>query len=346
MYAQMEKKGFRPDRYTFPFVLKACTKLSWVNVGCGVHGKIMKHGYEDNAFARNTLIYFHANVRDIKIASALFDYLGTKQVVAWSALTTGYARRGTWAWLGSWVCNGGLHKESLDMFEEMTSLGERPDERHRCLKFEDHSKTSSSHGGEDGDGGSSSSASMNCHDCGNQVKKYCQHMLCTPGCGVHGKIMKHGYEDNAFARNTLIYFHANVGDIKIASALFDYLGTKQVVAWSALTTGYARRGTWRGVMESARVLFDQVSKRDVVTRNAMIAGYVNGGLHKEALDMFEEMTSLGERPDEVTMLGERPEEMTSCAYMLCSFSSDTGVSSLRIARRRRRAMVVKAFKLS
>lgn len=149
------------------------------------------------------------------------------------------------------------------------------------------------------------------------------------GFGVHGKIMKHGFEDNTFARNTLIYFHANVGDIEIASALFDSLGTKQVVAWSALTAGYARRGnlgmarkvfdempekdliSWnvmitayakRGEMESARVLFDQVPKRDVVTWNSMIAGYVNGGLHKEALDMFEEMTSLGERPDEVTML--------------------------------------------
>ncbi|KAJ0712394.1 putative tetratricopeptide-like helical domain superfamily [Helianthus annuus] len=149
------------------------------------------------------------------------------------------------------------------------------------------------------------------------------------GCAVHGKIMKHGFEENTFARNTLIYFHANVGDIDIASALFDSLGKTQVVAWSALTAGYARRGkldmarkvfdempekdliSWnvmitgyakRGEMESARVLFDQVPKRDIVTWNAMIAGYVNCGLHVQALEMFDEMQSLGEQPDEVTML--------------------------------------------
>ncbi|XP_071729762.1 pentatricopeptide repeat-containing protein At5g15300 [Rutidosis leptorrhynchoides] len=149
------------------------------------------------------------------------------------------------------------------------------------------------------------------------------------GSAVHGKVMKHGFEQNTFAKNTLIYFHANVGDIEIASALFDYSDTNQVVAWSALTAGYARRGnlgmarkvfdempekdliSWnvmitgyakRGEMESARDLFDQVPKRDVVTWNAMIAGYVNCGLHTQAMEMFKEMTSLGEQPDEVTML--------------------------------------------
>lgn len=149
------------------------------------------------------------------------------------------------------------------------------------------------------------------------------------GSAVHGKIMKHGFEQNTFAKNTLIYFHANVGDIEIASSLFDSSATTQVVAWSALTAGYARRGnlvmarkvfdempekdliSWnvmitgyakRGEMESARLLFDQVPKRDIVTWNAMIAGYVNCGLHKQALEMFEEMRTLGEQPDEVTML--------------------------------------------
>lgn len=149
------------------------------------------------------------------------------------------------------------------------------------------------------------------------------------GCAVHGKIIKHGFENNTFAKNTLIYFHANVGDIDIASDLFDSSATTQVVAWSALTAGYARRGnlvmarkvfdempekdliSWnvmitgyakRGEMESARVLFDQVPKRYIVTWNAMIAGYVTCGLHQQALEMFDEMTRLGEQPDEVTML--------------------------------------------
>ncbi|XP_057486802.1 pentatricopeptide repeat-containing protein At5g15300-like [Actinidia eriantha] len=149
------------------------------------------------------------------------------------------------------------------------------------------------------------------------------------GCAVHGKVVKFGFERNTFARNTLIYLHANCGDIRIASELFDDSAKTEVVAWSALTAGYARRGelgvarklfdempvkdlvSWnviitgyakRGEMESARELFNEVPKRDVVTWNVMIAGYVLSGDHEQAMEMFEEMRSVGEHPDEVTML--------------------------------------------
>ncbi|CBI22243.3 unnamed protein product, partial [Vitis vinifera] len=149
------------------------------------------------------------------------------------------------------------------------------------------------------------------------------------GFGVHGRVFRLGFESNTFVRNTLIYFHANCGDLAVARALFDGSAKRDVVAWSALTAGYARRGelgvarqlfdempvkdlvSWnvmitgyakRGEMESARKLFDEVPKRDVVTWNAMIAGYVLCGSNQQALEMFEEMRSVGELPDEVTML--------------------------------------------
>ncbi|KAK0584729.1 hypothetical protein LWI29_017708 [Acer saccharum] len=149
------------------------------------------------------------------------------------------------------------------------------------------------------------------------------------GFCVHGKVVKHGFEVNKFARNTLIYFHANCGDLNIAKVLFDDPAKRDVVAWSALTAGCARRGelsvarslfdempvrdlvSWnvmitgyvkQGEMEKARELFNEVPERDVVTWNAMIAGYVRCGLNECALEMFEEMRSVGGRPDEVTML--------------------------------------------
>ncbi|XP_054801122.1 pentatricopeptide repeat-containing protein At5g15300 [Prosopis cineraria] len=149
------------------------------------------------------------------------------------------------------------------------------------------------------------------------------------GNAVHGRVVKFGFQSNPSVRNTLIFFHANCGDLKIASALFDDDAKTDVVSWSALTAVYAKRGdltvarqlfdempvrdlvSWnvmitgyakQGEMESARKLFDEVPERDVVTWNAMIAGYVLRGSHEQALDLFEEMRTVGERPDEVTML--------------------------------------------
>ncbi|KAJ4960807.1 hypothetical protein NE237_020717 [Protea cynaroides] len=149
------------------------------------------------------------------------------------------------------------------------------------------------------------------------------------GNEVHGKIVKFGFESNTFVRNTLINFHSNCGDLTVARALFDGSPKRDVVAWSALTAGYARRGdlgmarqlfdespikdlvSWNvmitgyvkcGDMENARKLFDEVPERDVVTWNTMIAGYVRCGSCDKAMEMFEEMRCAGERPDEVTML--------------------------------------------
>ncbi|XP_065856343.1 pentatricopeptide repeat-containing protein At5g15300 [Euphorbia lathyris] len=149
------------------------------------------------------------------------------------------------------------------------------------------------------------------------------------GSCIHAKIIRYGFLENKFMRNSLIYFHANCGDLGIARLIFDDSAEKDVVAWSALTAGYARRGelrvarqlfdempvkdliAWnvmitayvkRGEMQCARRLFDEVPKRDVVTWNAMIAGYVQNGDNQQALQMFEEMRNVGELPDEVTML--------------------------------------------
>ncbi|CAM8883922.1 unnamed protein product [Rhodiola kirilowii] len=146
---------------------------------------------------------------------------------------------------------------------------------------------------------------------------------------IHGRVKKSGFESSTLVRNTLIHFHANCGDLALAQMLFEGADEREVVAWSALTAGYARRGrlgearnlfdkmpvkdlvSWnvmitgyahRGEMVDARKLFDVVPKRDVVSWNAMISGYVLSESHMEALQMFEEMSRAGEKPDDVTML--------------------------------------------
>ncbi|XP_030539459.1 pentatricopeptide repeat-containing protein At5g15300-like [Rhodamnia argentea] len=171
------------------------------------------------------------------------------------------------------------------------------------------------------------------------VLKACTRLSCVKmGFGIHGRIIKFGFETNTFVRNALIYFHGNCGELGIARYYFEGSAERDVVTWSALTAGYARRGelriarqlfdempvkdlvSWnvmitgyakRGEIDSARKLFDQAPERDVVTWNAMIAGHVLCGRNEQALEMFEEMRRVGEKPDEVTMLSL----LSACADM-------------------------------
>ncbi|XXG61569.1 hypothetical protein AAC387_Pa05g0148 [Persea americana] len=94
LYTQMQKGPIRPDNFTFPFLLKACTKLSWTSMGNIIHGKVVRFGFESSTLSRNSLINLHANCGDLDAAGALFRGSGMEDVVAWSSLIAGYARRG------------------------------------------------------------------------------------------------------------------------------------------------------------------------------------------------------------------------------------------------------------
>ena len=58
MFVRMVRCGWRPDGYTFPFVLKACGEIrgSAELVGFCVHGVVVKYGLvECNVFVCNAL---------------------------------------------------------------------------------------------------------------------------------------------------------------------------------------------------------------------------------------------------------------------------------------------------
>lgn len=92
---------------------------------------------------------------------------------------------------------------------------------------------------------------------------------------IHGKVTKHGFESNTFARNNnLIYFHANCGDIRVISALFDEMVMRDIVPWSALTAAYARGGD----LGIARQMLNEMTMKDLVSWNVLIMGYAKRGV--------------------------------------------------------------------
>ncbi|KAF9611124.1 hypothetical protein IFM89_027068 [Coptis chinensis] len=90
-------------------------------------------------------------------------------------------------------------------------------------------------------------------------------------------------ERDVVAWSALMAGYARRGELVMARQLFDEMPVKNLVSWNVMIIGYAKRGE----MESARKLFNEVPERDVVTWNVMIAGYVLCGSHEQAF--VEEM---------------------------------------------------------
>ncbi|KAL3497949.1 hypothetical protein ACH5RR_040681 [Cinchona calisaya] len=90
-----------------------------------------------------------------------------------------------------------------------------------------------------------------------------------------------------------------------------YVKQKHVVALSlilanALIDMYAKCGSIGAAVE----IFIQMPEKDLVSWNSIIVGYASHGCAEEALDLFEQMISIGFKPDDITFVGV----LSACAH--------------------------------
>ncbi|KAL0343865.1 UNVERIFIED_CONTAM: Pentatricopeptide repeat-containing protein [Sesamum angustifolium] len=284
LYARMEKLFIQPDHYTFPFVLKACARLSWVNMGCLIHGKVAKHGFEWNKFARNSLIYFHANCGEIRIASLLFDTSARKDVVAWSALTAGYARRGDLR-MARWLFDAMPVKDLVSWNVMITGYIKQGDMECAMELFNLVPKRDV--------------VTWNAMISGYVLK------------GEHRKVLEM-YEEMRNAGEcpdevtmlSLLSACANLGALDIGEKIHCSIsgmgeGTLSIFLGNALIDMYAKCGN----IQKALDVFHCMREKDATSWNSIIVGLAFSGYMEKAISLFEDMRKRKLRADEITFVG-------------------------------------------
>ncbi|KAK7260880.1 hypothetical protein RIF29_27179 [Crotalaria pallida] len=115
-YKTMLRYGVVPNKFTYPFVLKACAGITDLNLGQLVHGFVVKLGFEDCLHVQNTMVHMYCYCEGGDgYARKVFDESPKSDSVTWSAMIGGYARLGRSA-------------EAVGLFREMQVAGVRPDE--------------------------------------------------------------------------------------------------------------------------------------------------------------------------------------------------------------------------
>ncbi|PVH48459.1 hypothetical protein PAHAL_4G334100 [Panicum hallii] len=135
---------------------------------------------------------------------------------------------------------------------------------------------------------------------------------------------------DVMAYTTMVTGIARYGNVDEARVLFDVMPNRNVVSWNAMISGYLsndridealdlfmkmhRRdvASWnimingfiqRKDLRRARELFDEAPERNVVTWTTMMNGYLQGMQSEMALGFFNGMLTAGIRPNKVTFLG-------------------------------------------
>ncbi|KAF3773217.1 Pentatricopeptide repeat-containing protein [Nymphaea thermarum] len=88
LYHQMMRNGIVFDKFTFPFVIKACTNLRTIKLGQQIHGQVVKSRHVVDHFVQGCL------AGNMKEAKELFDVMPARDNVSWGIMVSGYVNCG------------------------------------------------------------------------------------------------------------------------------------------------------------------------------------------------------------------------------------------------------------
>ncbi|XP_057812166.1 pentatricopeptide repeat-containing protein At4g21300 [Salvia miltiorrhiza] len=91
-YFKMLSYGTNPDKYTFPYLIKACGGLRAVDLVKYVHGMIKDLGFELDVYVGSALVNFYTENDCLDNARNVFDKLPQRDVVLWNGMLNGYLK--------------------------------------------------------------------------------------------------------------------------------------------------------------------------------------------------------------------------------------------------------------
>ncbi|XP_057848029.2 pentatricopeptide repeat-containing protein At3g26782, mitochondrial [Cryptomeria japonica] len=332
LFHQMQRTGFRPDKFTFEIIVPACTKIGDIERGMEIHQSIIESGFLSNVVVTNTLIDMYAKCGKIQKASELFDKMPHRDIVSWNAIITGYAH------------NGLVHK-SLEIFSQMQSASVKADSTTFvvilpvCSKIEALEQGMEIHqrimeGGFLADAVVVTSLIDMYAKCGSIQKAHELFETISRRDVVLWTAIIAGYVQNGLIEKALQLFkQMQLTDAKPNFATFasilpacakqgvleqgmeihqriiesKYFSHVELV--TALIDMYAKCGS----IQKALKLFHKMAQRDIVSWNTIAAGYAKSGLAEEALKTFRAMQLEGVEPNSGTFASI----LSSCAKLGC-----------------------------
>ncbi|KAK6913271.1 Pentatricopeptide repeat [Dillenia turbinata] len=115
VYATMQRKGIKPNNFTFPILIKSCASFLGRKEGRQIHVHTLKFGLDCNVYVENTLIHFYGSCGKIKDAKKVFDSMSVRTLVSWNAILTA-------------CVENSLFDDSIQLFVKMRDSGFDPDE--------------------------------------------------------------------------------------------------------------------------------------------------------------------------------------------------------------------------
>ncbi|KAK7253152.1 hypothetical protein RIF29_37628 [Crotalaria pallida] len=308
LYVYMVVMGIVPDKFTFPFLLSACSKIMALSEGVQVHGVVVKMGLDKDIFVRNSLIHFYAECGDIELGHKVFDKMLERNVVSWTSLINGYAGRG-------------LAKEAVALFFDMVEAGVEPNPVtlvcviSACAKLKDLElgKKVCAYISDLGVKANALMVNalvdmyMKCGDictareifneCAdknlvmyNTIMSNCvHHGLASEVLVILDEMLRRGPLPDKVTILSTIAACAQLGDLSVGKSSHAYALRNGFEVWDNISNAIIDMYMKCGKKEAACKVFEHVPNKTVVTWNSLISGLVRDGDVELAWRIFDDM---------------------------------------------------------
>ncbi|KAK3153650.1 hypothetical protein QOZ80_2BG0179030 [Eleusine coracana subsp. coracana] len=267
LYRALLRSGSaRPDHLTFPFLLKACSRMRDPSCGAAVLGHVRRFGFGADLFVLNAAMHFLAVSGSVLHARRLFDESPVRDVVSWNTLIGGYVRRG-------------FPREALELFWRMVEdASVKPDEVTMigavsgCAQLQDLVLGKRLHGYVESNGVKCTVKLMNA-----VMDMYVKCGSLELAKSVFERIDK----KTIVSWTTMLVGHSRLGTMEDAHKLFDDMPERDVFPWNALMAGYVQ--SKRG--KEAIALFHEMQEAKVDPNEITMVNLLSACSQLGALEM-------------------------------------------------------------
>ncbi|XP_057970938.1 pentatricopeptide repeat-containing protein At4g21300 [Malania oleifera] len=324
-YFKMLGCGTSPDKYTFPYVIKACGGLNDLSLGKLIHNSIRLMGFEIDVFVGSSLINFYANNGCIDDARLLFDKMPYRDCALWNVMLSGYVKGGDTynsLWLFREMRNGETKPNSVTYAsmlsvcasQGMINLGSQLHGLVNICGLEMDSLVANSLLSMYAKGRNLSDArklfdTMHKTDLvtwNGIIAGYVQNGLMDDAAQMFDEMISSGIKPDLITFASFLPSVTESASLKQGKEIHGYVVRHgmplDVFLKSALIDVYFK---CRNV-EMARNIFNQSTAIDIVVCTAMISGYVLNGMNGDALEIFQLLLKEQMRPNSVTLASVLP----------------------------------------
>lgn len=311
-FYDMHLLGVKPNDFTLPSVLKACSITKDLVLGKQVHGIAVITGFETDVFVANTLVVMYAKCGEFGDSKRLFDAIPERNVVSWNALFSCYVQ--------SDLCG-----EAMELFQEMITSGIRPNEFslssiiNGCTGLSDGIQGRRIHGYLVKLGYKSDPFSANAlvdmyakvGDLKGAISAFQE--IAQPdivswnaiiaGCVLHedhnwalklfGDMKRSEVRPNMFTLSSILKTCAALGLKELGRQLHSSLIKMDTEVDMFVGVGLIDMYSKCEMMRNARMIHCLMPKKDLIAWNALISGHSQNGEDKEALVLFADMYKEG-----------------------------------------------------